>query len=397
MIIEPKIRNNVCLTAHPSGCTMQVKEQIEYVKRRGRLDGPQTALIIGSSNGYGLAARIVAAFGCCAATVGVLLERPGKASRPATAGWYNTAAFERFAETENLPSWSINGDAFSDETKTDAARIVKKHLGSVDLVVYSIAAPRRLDPHTKTLFSSSIKPIGKPFTAKTVDFHSGAISEITAPPASPDEIDHTVKVMGGEDWTLWVDALLKANALHHGAFCVTFSYIGPEITSPIYRDGTIGMAKKDLEKTSREIQRKLDIIGGHAFVSINKALVSRASAVIPAVPLYISLLYRVMKQKGIHEGCIEQMYRLFKDFLYSGGQVKLDHSGRIRLDDWEMREDVQAEVRELWNRVNTENIAQLSDIEGFREEFLKHHGFGMSGVDYSRDVEAEQNIPSIST
>ncbi len=397
MIIQPKIRNNVCLTAHPYGCTMQVKEQIEYVNGKGRLSGPKTALVIGSSNGYGLAARIVAAFGCGAATVGVLLERPGKASRPATAGWYNTAAFERFAKAEKLPAWSIIGDAFSDETKTDAVGIVKKHLGSVDLVVYSIAAPRRLDPHTKTLFSSSIKPIGKSFTAKTVDFQSGTISEITAPPASPDEIDHTVKVMGGEDWSLWVDALLRANALRRGAFCVAFSYVGPEITSPIYRDGTIGMAKKNLEKTAREINRKLEESGGCAFVSVNKALVTRASAVIPAIPLYISLLYRVMKQKGIHEGCIEQMYHLFNDFLYSGVQVKLDQSGRIRLDDWEMREDVQTEVRELWKRVNTENLTQLSDIKGFREEFLKHHGFGMSGVDYSRDVEAEQNILSIST
>jgi enoyl-[acyl-carrier protein] reductase/trans-2-enoyl-CoA reductase (NAD+) len=343
-------------------------------------------LVIGASNGYGLAARIVSAFASKAATIGVGFEKPGKASRTGTAGWYNIEAFRQEAGKAGLPAWNVNGDAFSEETKSKIIDIVKDKLDRIDLLVYSIAAPRRIDPATGEIYSSVIKPIGKPFTASSVNFLSGVISEVSAEPATAEEIAHTVKVMGGEDWMLWIKKLLNKNLLAPGFKTIAFSYIGSDHTRSLYRDGTIGAAKKDLEQKTEHINNMLTAIDGNALISVNKALITRASAVIPAVPLYTALLYRIMKKKNLHEGCIQQMYRLYHDFLFSGNPPKVDTKGRIRIDDWEMRPDVQREVAALWKEVDQENIEELTDIRGLREEFLRHHGFGMSEVDYSQDV-----------
>jgi len=386
MIITPRIRYNICTNAHPQGCAGQVRTQINYVKAHGKISGPQNVLVIGASNGYGLAARIVSAFASDAATIGLAFEKPGTEKRTATAGWYNIQAFKHEADKAGLPAWNVNGDAFAEDTKSLIIETAKNNLGRIDFLVYSIAAPRRVDPVTGDIFSSVIKPIGKPFTAKTVDFQTGVVSEVTAEPASEEEIAHTVKVMGGEDWMLWIERLLGRDLLAPGFKTIAFSYIGSEQTRALYRDGTIGAAKKDLEQKAEDINRLLAPIGGRALISINKALITRASAVIPAVPLYIALLYRVMKEKKLHEGCIQQMHRLYHDFLFGDNPLPTDAEGRIRLDDWEMRPDVQNEVRELWRRVDQNNIGRLADIEGLREEFLRHHGFAMPGIDYSRDV-----------
>ena len=387
MIIEPKILRNICLTAHPLGCSAQVRQQIDYVRCKGPLDGTGRTLVIGSSNGYGLAARILAAYGCGADTVGVAYERPGTESKPGSAGWYNDAAFRAAAEQDRLGAWSVNGDAFSREIKAQTIELIKDKLGSVDLVVYSIASPRRMDPDTGVLHSSVIKPIGRTFAEKTVDFQTGEVSEIRAEPAgSRKEIEDTVKVMGGEDWQLWIEALDAAGALEDRATTLAFSYIGPEFTAPIYRDGTIGAAKKHLEQTAKDLNGRLAKRGGRALISVNKALVTRASSVIPAVPLYIALLYRVMKERGLHEACIQQIDRLFRDYLYSDEPLPLDEEGRIRLDDREMLPEVQAEVRKRWQQVTSENVGRLSDIAGFRDEYLRYHGFGVAGIDYAADV-----------
>ena len=386
MVVKPKIRNNVCLTAHPAGCARQVHEQIEYVRTKKPVGGPESALIIGSSNGYGLAARIVSAFGSGSNTLGIAYEKAGSEKRPGTAGWYNNLAFEEEARKADIGAWSLNGDAFSDEMKEETLSLIYQHVKTVGLVVYSIAAPRRIDAETGLIYSSALKPIGKPFSSKIVDMQSGVVAEQTAEPATEEEIQHTVKVMGGEDWMNWMEALHAGKALSPGAVTVAFTYIGPSLTAPIYREGTIGKAKEDLEQTALSINERFADRDVKAVVSVNKALVTRASAVIPAVPLYISLLYRVMKRKGLHEGCIHQMYRLFRDYLYAENPKAPDNQGRIRLDDWEMREDVQQEVMDLWEKVSSQNIEELSDIEGFREEFLRHHGFGMQGVDYDSDV-----------
>ena len=388
MIIEPKILRNICLTAHPLGCGTQVREQIDYVRKKAPLAGTKKTLVIGSSNGYGLAARILAAYGCGADTVGVAYERPGTESKPGSAGWYNDGAFRTAAEQDQLGAWSINGDAFSREIKEQTVALIKEKLGRVDLVVYSIASPRRMDPDTGVLHSSVIKPIGQPFVEKTVDFQTGEVSEIRAEPASSrKEIEDTVKVMGGEDWQLWIDALDAAGALEDRATTLAFSYIGPEFTAPIYRDGTIGEAKKHLEQTAKNLDGRLAKRGGRALISVNKALVTRASSVIPAVPLYIALLYRVMKERGLHEACIQQIDRLFRDYLYSDEPLPADEEGRIRLDDREMLPEVQAEVRKRWQQVTSENVGRLSDIAGFRDEYLRYHGFGVAGIDYSAEVE----------
>jgi enoyl-[acyl-carrier protein] reductase/trans-2-enoyl-CoA reductase (NAD+) len=388
VVIEPKIVKNICLTAHPLGCARQVQEQIRFIQGRGGLEGAKRALIVGASNGYGLAARIVAAYACAGATVGVALERPGSESKSGSAGWYNDLAFRQAAARDGLDAWSINGDAFSRETKDQVLELIRSRLGAVDLVVYSIASPRRIDPGTGALHSSVIKPIVRPFVAKTVDFQTGEVSEIRSEPVSSQkEVEDTVKVMGGEDWALWIGELEEAGLLEPGATTVAFSYIGPSFTAPIYREGTIGRAKVHLEQTARRLNERLAASGGRALISVNKALVTRASAVIPAVPLYLALLYRVMKEKGLHEVCIQQMDRLFRDCLYADSPAPLDEEGRIRLDDQEMRPDVQEEVARLWEQVNTENLDHLSDIAGFREEYLRYHGFGVPGVDYQADVE----------
>jgi len=389
MIIEPKIRNNICVTAHPLGCAAQVRAQINYVKAGDRIESPKRVLVIGASNGYGLAARIVSTFSSTASTIGVAYERPGTKSKTGTAGWYNIESFKKEAETEGYQAWNINGDAFSQEIKAQVLDIIRENLGEVDFLVYSIAAPRRMDPHTGELYSTVIKPIGNKLTSKTVDFLNGQVNEITAEPATEEEIAHTVKVMGGEDWRLWVEMLQNGGVLAENFLTISFSYIGPDFTKAIYRDGTIGKAKEDLENSADQINKVLAPLGGKAIISVNKALVTRASAVIPAVPLYISLLYKVMKEKNLHEGCIQQIYRLYHDFLFTDSPPTLDDKGRIRMDDWEMRQDVQRKVAELWEQVTTENLSQLADIDGLRQEFLRHHGFGMPGVEYSRDVEPD--------
>jgi enoyl-[acyl-carrier protein] reductase/trans-2-enoyl-CoA reductase (NAD+) len=389
MIIKPRIRNNICVNAHPVGCAAQVKEQIAYVKDRTKIEGPKKVLIIGASNGYGLAARIVSAFASNAATIGLGFEKPATANRTGTAGWYNIEAFKHEAEAAGLPAWNVNGDAFSEETKLKIMKIAKDKLGKIDFLVYSIAAPRRIDPVTGEIYSSVIKPIGNPFSAKTVDFLTGVVNEVTAEPATEEEIAHTIKVMGGEDWMLWIDQLMRRDLLERGFQTIAFSYIGSEQTRPLYRDGTIGAAKKDLEQKVESINRMLAPIGGKALISVNKALITRASAVIPAVPLYVALLYRIMKAKKLHEGCIQQIYRLYHDLLFSEDFLKLDERGRIRIDDWEMRPDVQNEIRKLWQDVNQNNIRELADLNGLREEFLRHHGFEMPGIDYSLDVQSD--------
>ena len=389
MIIEPWIRDNVCLNAHPEGCFAQVKDQVDYVRQQDKIAGPQRVLVIGSSNGYGLAARIVSTFGSGASTLGVAYERPAKGKRTASAGWYNTEAFTHLAHEAGYSAWDINGDAFSSEIKEQVLDSIMDNLGQIDLLVYSIAAPRRQDPGTGTLYSSVIKPLGQSYTAKTVDFQTGEVTEMTTAPATPEQAAQTVKVMGGEDWAFWVETLLEAGVLAPGFRTIAFSYIGPEQTRPIYRDGTIGKAKEDLEQHVQKINAMLETLPGRAVISVQKALVTRASAVIPAVPLYISLLYKVMKAKGLHENCIQQIYRLYHDFLFTTHPTPPDEQGRLRLDDWEMRRDVQEEVARLWQQVTSDNIHQLADMEGFRAEFLRHHGFGLAGIDYGRDVDVE--------
>ncbi len=388
MKIEPKVRNNICLTSHPVGCATLVERQIRQVRERGAFKGPRRALIIGASNGYGLASRLVLAFGAGTETLGVFYEKPAAADSPGSAGWYNTAAFTREARRAGIPAWNINGDAFTDEVRGQAIAALRQQGGPVDLVVYSVAAPRRTDPATGVLHSSAIKPVGSPLSVRTIDWKNKQMAEVTMEPATAQEIASTVKVMGGEDWELWITALEAAGLLARGVQAVAFSYIGPEVTQGIYRDGTIGRAKKHLEETTRRLDARLrETLGGRCLVSVNKALVTRASAVIPAVPLYISLLYRIMKEKGTHEGCLEQMIRLFYDRLYSGRPLEVDEEGRIRMDDLEMAPDVQAQVARLWDRVATENLYQVTDARGYRDEFFLVNGFEVPGVDYDSDVD----------
>lgn len=386
MIIEPKTRGFICTTAHPKGCAQNVLDQINYVKKQEKIDGPKKVLVIGASTGYGLASRITAAFGAGADTLGVYFERPASGNRTATAGWYNSVAFEEEAKKAGLYAKSLNGDAFSNELKEQTIEIIKEDLGKIDLVIYSLASPRRVSPITGETYNSVLKPIGKPYSNKTVDFHNGEVSDVTIEPATESEINDTIAVMGGEDWRMWMEALKSSGVLSDGVVTVAYSYIGPELTHAVYRDGTIGKAKNHLESTANSMNELLSELNGRAFVSVNKALVTQASSAIPVVPLYISILYKIMKEKGIHEGCIEQMYRLFKDFLYVDS-INLDERGRIRVDDLEMREDVQVEVSNLWAKINSENINSLSDIEGYREEFFKLFGFGYPNIDYKEDVE----------
>jgi enoyl-[acyl-carrier protein] reductase/trans-2-enoyl-CoA reductase (NAD+) len=389
MILRPKVRGFVCVTAHPVGCAAFVQEQIDYVKSKGLIkNGPKKTLVIGASTGYGLASRITAAFGSGAATLGVFYDRPSEEGRPATPGWYNSIAFERAARTAGLYARSLNGDAFSESIKQQAIEIIKNDLHKIDLVVYSVASPRRVHPKTGALHKSVLKPIGQSYTNKTVDTDLGLVSEITIPPASDEEIADTVAVMGGEDWEMWMQALDGAGLLAPGATAISYSYLGPEVTWPIYRNGTIGLAKNDLERAARRIDAMLKANGyGRAFISINKALVTQASSAIPVVPLYISILYKVMKAKGTHEGCVEQIQRLFATQMYNGSALAFDQAGRVRLDDREMQPDVQRQVAEVWPWVGTENLQKLTDIDGYRAEFLKLFGFGLAGVDYEADVE----------
>ena len=387
MIIEPKIRGFLCTTAHPVGCEALVQEQIDSVRSRGPIPkGPKKALIIGSSTGFGLSSRIAAAFGSGAGTLGLAFERPPEKGRTASPGWYQTQAFEKAAQKAGLFAKSLNGDAFSEELKTQAIAILKNELGPVDLIVYSLASPRRTHPKTGVVYKSVLKPIGAPYTNKTLDFNNGAVTTITLEPATPEEVEHTTAVMGGEDWEMWIDLLQKEGLLAPGAVTMAYSYIGPNVTQPVYRNGTIGAAKNHLEKTAHALDARFKAIGGRAFISVNKALVTQASSAIPFMPLYISLLYKVMKEKGIHEGCLEQMDRLFRTKLYSGDSVPVDEHNRIRMDDWELREDVQAEVDRLWQTVDTANGSGFADIAGYKADFHRLYGFGAKGVDYSADV-----------
>jgi enoyl-[acyl-carrier protein] reductase/trans-2-enoyl-CoA reductase (NAD+) len=388
MIIAPKMRGFICTTAHPAGCAENVRQQIEYAKKTKLENGPKRVLVVGSSTGYGLAARIAAAFSCGADTLGVFYEKPAAKGRTATAGWYNSLAFERKAKEAGLIAESINGDAFSNVVKQEAITLMKEKLGGkIDLIIYSLAAPKRQDPDTGEVYSSVIKPLGRPFTGKTVDFHTGEVSQVTIGPASEEEAAETVKVMGGEDWLLWMNALSDAGVLAENAMTAAFSYIGPELTHAVYKDGTIGRAKEDLEQKAKDISAMLSPIGGRAFVSVNKALVTQASAAIPVVPLYMSILFKLMKEAGTHEDCIGQMVRMFSDMLYSGSDVPLDEHGRIRLDDLEMKPEIQAAVDRLWQRVETANAEELTDLKGYREDFLRLFGFGLENVDYNADIE----------
>ena len=398
MIIQPRTRGFICLTAHPDGALQAVKNQIEYVKSKGKIkNGPKKVLVIGASTGFGLSSRIAAAFGSDAATIGVFFEKPASEGKMGTAGWYNSAAFEKEAHAAGLYAKSINGDAFSDDIKRQTIDLIKKDLGQVDLVVYSLASPRRTHPKTGVAYASVLKPIGEPFTNKTVDFHTGVVSDITINPVENEEdIANTIAVMGGEDWKFWIEDLKNAGVLADGVKTVAYSYIGPELTFPIYRNGTIGQAKNDLEATVPVLNELLKDLHGVSYVSVNKALVTQSSSAIPVVPLYISLLYKVMKANGTHEGTIEQMQRLFADRLYTeNGEVALDSEGRIRIDDWEMAEDVQAEVAKYWDKVTTETLAEISDIDGYRKEFFNLFGFELEGVDYEKDTDENVKVPSI--
>jgi enoyl-[acyl-carrier protein] reductase/trans-2-enoyl-CoA reductase (NAD+) len=394
MIIEPRTRGFICLTAHPTGCEQNVKDQIAYVQSKGNIEGAKKVLVIGASTGFGLASRITSAFGSDAATIGVFFDKPASAGRPASPGFYNTAAFEKEAHKAGLYAKSINGDAFSNEIKEQVVSLIKEDLGEIDLVIYSLASPVRTHPNTGKRYKSVLKPIGGVFSNKTVDFHTGNVSEISINPAEGDDVENTVTVMGGEDWKMWMDALQEANVLAKGATTVAYSYIGPEVTKPVYRNGTIGAAKDHLEATAFTISEDLKSLGGSAYVSVNKALVTQASSAIPVIPLYISLLFKVMKEKGIHEGCIEQIQRLYSERLF-GGDLALDDKGRIRVDDWEMREDVQAEISKLWEEASTENLSEIGDLEGYSSEFFKLFGFKVDGVNYEVDVNELVEIPSI--
>ncbi len=379
MVVQPKVRGFICTTSHPVGCEKAVLNQINYVKSKGKLNGAKKVLVVGASTGYGLASRISAAFGCGAATIGVMFDKEGGGNKTGTAGWYNTKAFEKFAAADGLYAKSVNGDAYSDECKKQVIDLIKADLGKVDLVVYSVAAPRRTVGDIT--YKSVLKTTGAPYTNKTIDLRNNAISEITIEPANDEEIEATVKVMGGEDWEAWIDALKAADALEDNAKTIAYSYIGPQITHPMYYEGSIGRAKAHLFETAKKMSKgKIP-----AYVSVNKALVTQSSSAIPIVPLYIAILYKVMKEKGLHEGCIEQMYRLFERF--STGDLNLDSEGRIRMDDLEMRGDVQAEVTKIWENINQDNFKDLTDIDGYWKEFYAMFGFGLDGVDYDADVE----------
>lgn len=379
MIVEPKVRGFICTTAHPVGCEKVVEREIEYVKSKGELSGVKKALVIGCSMGYGLASRISLAFGMGAATLGVMFDKPASGNKTGTSGWYNTKAFEKFAEANGLYAKTINGDAYSDECKQEIIDIIKRDLGKVDAVIYSLASPRR--QVGETVYKSVLKTTGEPYTNKTIDLRNNTISEVTIEPATAEEIDATVKVMGGEDWEMWIDELKKADVLADNALTIAYSYIGPSITYPVYFEGSIGRAKAHLFETSKKLCEK----GLRAYISVNKALVTQSSAAIPVVPLYISILYKVMKENGTHEGCIEQMQRLFTEI--SENKLNLDAEGRIRMDDLEMQPEIQEKVLELWNKITTENINDCADIAGYRKDFLELFGFGIDGVDYSADVE----------
>ena len=394
MIIKPRVRGFMCVTSHPSGCEQNVLNQIDYIKSQAPILAPKRVLVIGSSTGYGLSARITAAFGAGASTLGVFFEKPGSDRKPGTAGWYNSAAFHKQAENDGLYAKSINGDAFSDAVKQRVIETIAKDLGQIDLVIYSLAAPRRQHPKTGEIFNSTLKPVGKSITMRGINTDKEVIQEFSLEAASDQEISDTVSVMGGEDWQMWMDALSDADVLAPGAKTTAFTYIGEKMTWDLYWDGTIGQAKKDLDNKVLSIREKLALSAGDARVSVLKAVVTQSSSAIPIMPLYLSMLFKEMKIDGSHEGCIEQLYRLFTEGLYSDNP-RLDGEGRLRMDEREMRADVQAKVAESWAKISTENLNQLTDFSGYKHEFLSLFGFGVAGVDYDQEVDSEIPIENL--
>jgi len=387
MIIKPKIRGFICTTTHPVGCAANVNQQIAYVKSKGKLThGPKKVLVIGASTGYGLASRINAAFGSDAATIGVFFEKPGTETKPGTAGWYNSAAFDKAAKAAGLYSKSVNGDAFSNECRQVVIDLIKKDLGQIDLVVYSLASPVRKMPDSGELVRSTLKPIGEPYKSVALDTNKDVLIEATVEPANEQEIADTIKVMGGQDWELWMKALADAGVLADNAQAVAYSYIGTELTWPIYWHGTLGKAKEDLDRAAHAIDKNLSAKEGHAYVAVLKSVVTQASSAIPVMPLYIAMSFKVMKEMGIHEGCIEQIQRLFATKLYANGQVETDDSNRLRLDDWELRPEVQNACQAIWEKVTDDTIYDVTDYQGYKDEFLRLFGFGITGVDYDADV-----------
>lgn len=395
MIIKPRVRGFMCITSHPDGCDENVKQQIEYVQGQGKIEGgPKKVLVIGSSTGYGLASRISAGFGSDAATLGLFFEKEGTEKKPGTAGWYNSAAYHKYAEQKGLYAKSINGDAFSDEIKQKTIEVIKQDLGQVDLVVYSLASPRRTHPKTGEVFNSCLKPIGKSVTQRGINTDKQIIQDVTLDPATDEDISNTVAVMGGEDWQMWIDALDEAGVLADGAKTTAYTYIGEKLTWDIYWDGTIGQAKKDLDTRVISLREKLAATGGDARVSVLKAVVTQASSAIPIMPLYLSLLFKIMKADGSHEGCIEQVYGLFRNSLY-GSDPTLDDEGRLRADGLELRPEIQDAVAQLWEQVTTENVSEISDFTGYKSEFLRLFGFGIDGVDYEADVDPQVMIKNL--
>ncbi|MDN3679849.1 trans-2-enoyl-CoA reductase family protein [Vibrio tapetis subsp. quintayensis] len=389
MIIKPRIRGFICTTTHPVGCEANVKEQIAFTKEKGTIENaPKRVLVIGSSSGYGLSSRIAAAFGGGASTIGVFFEKAGTEKKPGTAGWYNTAAFDKFAKEEGLYSKSLNGDAFSNEAKQKTIDLIKEDLGQIDMVVYSLASPVRKMPETGEVIRSSLKPIGDTYTSTAVDTNKDLLIEASIEPASEQEIQDTVTVMGGEDWELWVQALSEAGVLAEGCKTVAYSYIGTELTWPIYWDGALGKAKMDLDRAAKALDEKLGQTGGSANVAVLKSVVTQASSAIPVMPLYIAMVFKKMREEGVHEGCMQQIYRMFSERLYKadGSAAEVDECNRLRLDDWELREDIQQHCRDLWPQITTENLKELTDYVEYKEEFLKLFGFGCEGVDYEADV-----------
>ncbi|MEZ9888079.1 enoyl-ACP reductase FabV [Vibrio breoganii] len=390
MIIKPRIRGFICTTTHPVGCEANVKEQIAYTKAQGPIaNAPKRVLVVGSSSGYGLSSRIAAAFGGGAATIGVFFEKPATEKKPGTAGYYNAAAFDKLAHEEGLYAKSLNGDAFSNEAKQKTIDLIKEDLGQIDMVLYSLASPVRKLPETGELIRSSLKPIGDTYTSTAVDTNKDQIIEASIEPATEEEIADTVTVMGGEDWELWINALSEAGVLADGCKTVAYSYIGTELTWPIYWDGALGRAKMDLDRASTALNEKLSATGGTANVAVLKSVVTQASSAIPVMPLYIAMVFKKMREEGVHEGCMQQIYRMFSQRLYKadGTAAEVDESNRLRLDDWELREDIQQHCRDLWPQITSENIRELTDYQEYKDEFLSLFGFGVEGVDYEADVD----------
>jgi len=394
MIIKPRVRGFMCITSHPSGCEKNVRDQIDYIRAQKSIDAPKRVLVIGSSTGYGLSARITAAFGSGASTLGVFFEKPGSERKPGTAGWYNSAAFHKYAEEDGLYAKSINGDAFSDDIKKTAIETIKSDMGQVDLVIYSLAAPRRQHPVTGEVFNSTLKPVGKDITMLGINTDKEVIQEFSLEKATTKEIEDTVAVMGGEDWQMWLDALSTAGVLADGAKTTAFTYFGEKMTWDLYWDGTIGQAKKDLDTKVLSIREKLAQTGGDARVSVLKAVVTQSSSAIPVMPLYLAMLFKEMKAEGSHEGCIEQLYRLFTEGLYCDNP-RLDNEGRLRMDELEMRPNIQDKVAESWAKISTENLHSLTDFEGYKQDFLGLFGFNIAGVDYEADVNPEVAIANL--